>query len=99
MQQANYYQKLYYHKVGTARDRDRLAYERPDQKEWGINGTVTEDGDYLIINVWQGAERKNRVFYQALSAAESPVIELLPDADASYGFIGRVSNNEFTINR
>lgn len=88
LQQANYFQKLCFHKVGTTQEDDRLVYERPDEKEWGFSGSVTEDGAYLIIQVWQGTERKNRVFYKELGDADSPVVELLPDADASYGFIG-----------
>ncbi len=61
---ANYFQKLYYHKMGDPQEKDRLIYERKDQKEWGFGGHVTEDGKYLLIQVWRGTERKNQVFYQ-----------------------------------
>src|SRR5262249_2961847 len=30
----NYFQKLYYHRLGTSQAEDTLIYERPDQKEW-----------------------------------------------------------------
>src|SRR5678815_539029 len=30
----NYFQKIYYHKLGTPQSEDVLAYERPDQKDW-----------------------------------------------------------------
>ena len=49
---------------------------------------MTEDGRYLIINVWHGTERKNRVFYKELTNSNAPVVELLTEADASYGFVG-----------
>jgi prolyl oligopeptidase len=95
LQSANYYQKLYYHKLGTPQSDDLLVYQRPDQKEWGFGGSVTEDGRYLIIHVWQGTEPKNRVFYKdlkdpkapAVSPDQSPIVELLRDADAEYSFI------------
>jgi prolyl oligopeptidase len=56
---------------------------------------VTEDGRYLIIHVWQGTEPKNRVFYKdlkdpkapAVSSDQSPIVELLRDADAEYSFV------------
>lgn len=83
----NYYQKLYFHQVGTEQAEDRLVYERPDQKEWGFSGSVTDDGRYLIIGVWRGTDPKNAVFYQDLEAADAPVIELLKDFDAAYRFI------------
>ena len=35
---ANYYQKLYYHKLGTPQADDVLVYERPDHKEWQFHG-------------------------------------------------------------
>ena len=48
----NFFQKLYYHRIGTNQSEDVLVYERPDVKELGFGGEVTEDGRYLIINVW-----------------------------------------------
>ncbi len=62
-----YFQKLYYHKLGTIQAEDKLVYERPDQKEWGFSGSVTDDGRYLIIHVWHGTDTRNRVYYQDLS--------------------------------
>ena len=53
----------------SRRSKDTLVYERNDEKEWGFDGDVTDDGRYLIISVWRGTERKNQVFYQDLAAA------------------------------
>lgn len=83
----NYYQKLYYHRLNTPQAQDRLVYERPDQKEWGFHGAVTDDGKYLIIAVTQGTDRKNRVFYKDLADESNRVVELLNDFDAAYNFI------------
>ncbi len=84
----NYFQKLYFHEIGTKQDQDNLVYERKDEKEWGFDGSVSDDGNYLIIHVWKGTEPKNRVFYKDLRKADSPVVELLNKADARYTFIG-----------
>jgi len=83
----NYYQKLYYHRLGTTQAEDTLIYHRPDQKEWGFSGGVTEDGKYLIISVWLGTDSKNLLFYQNLEQPDSEVIELISDFEASYGVI------------
>ncbi|MEM8808869.1 MAG: S9 family peptidase, partial [Cyanobacteria bacterium P01_G01_bin.38] len=88
----NYYQKLFYHQVGTPQSADVLIYERPDQKEWGFSGNVTDDGRYLLISVWRGTEQKNLVFYKDLQDSNGAVIELISDFEAQYGFI----NNEAT---
>lgn len=91
LQDANYYHKLYYHRLGTSQSADRLVYQRADQKEWGFGGEVSEDGRYLVISVWQGTDRRNRVFFQDLSAAvegQPATIELLNAFDAQYIFLG-----------
>jgi prolyl oligopeptidase len=83
----NFFQKLYYHKLGTPQAEDVLVYERPDQKDMRFGGNVTDDGKYLIINVFIGTARKNRVYYKDLTVADSPVVKLLDDFDASYQFL------------
>jgi prolyl oligopeptidase len=80
-------QKLFYHRLGTPQSEDKLIYYRPEHKEWGYGGYVTDDGRYLIINVTQGADRRNRVFYQDLQKPNAKVVELLNDFDAAYAFI------------
>ncbi|MEG3836892.1 prolyl oligopeptidase family serine peptidase [Microcoleus sp. Z1_C3] len=92
-EEVNYYQKLFYHQIGTPQSEDVLIYERPDQKEWGFSGGVTEDGKYLIISVWQGTETKNLIFYKDLTAPESTVVELISEFEAEYSFI----DNEASI--
>lgn len=84
---ANYYQKLYHHTLGTPQSQDTLIYERRDHKDWGFGGSVTEDGRYLVINVSEGTDPKNRVFYKDLQTKDAKVVELLNEFDASYNFI------------
>ena len=85
---ANYYHKLYYHRVGTPQSEDVLVYERPDQKEWGFAAEVSESGDYLVIHVWQGTSPMNRFFYKDLRDQGAEVVELIGDLEAEYTFIG-----------
>lgn len=87
LEAVNYYQKLYYHRIGEAQSADVLVYDRPDQKEWGFSGGVTEDGRYLIISVWKGSDRKNLVFYKDLSQPNSKVVELISTWDAEFDVI------------
>jgi prolyl oligopeptidase len=87
LEDANYYQKLYYHKLGTPQSEDTLIYHRPDQKEWMFGAGVTEDGRYLIISVDRGTDPKNLVFYKDLQTPDSPIVELISEFEASYSFI------------
>ena len=88
MAAANYFQKLYFHRIGTPQSEDSLVYERPDQKEWGFGGIVTEDGRYLVISIWKGSDRKNRIYYKDLQARDGKLVPLLDEFDASYNFVG-----------
>jgi prolyl oligopeptidase len=63
----NYYPKFYMHKVGQKQADNVKVYERPDQKEWGIGGGVTEDDRYLILSLSQGTDPKNRLYVRDLS--------------------------------
>ena len=90
---ANFYHKLYYHRLGTPQEQDVLVYERPDQKEWGFGPTVTEDGRYLLISIRHGTRPQTRVFYKDLTdpmkpALDSEAVGLLTENDAQYSFIG-----------
>ncbi len=81
-------QKLYYHRVGTPQDADPLVYYRPDQPEWGYGGRVTEDGRYLIIHVWRGAEPRNRVMYRDLTEPYALPVDLIGEFENEFGFVG-----------
>lgn len=93
LSEVNRFQKVYYHRVGTAQAEDVLVYERADQPDWGINATVTDDGRYAVLTVWLGTDRRNRLYYLELGDAKHPavtgeVVRLLDAFDASYTFVG-----------
>ena len=87
LRDTNYFQKLYYHQLGTSQAEDKLIYERPDNKEMLFGGTVTDDGRYLVIHVSQGTSPKNRLYYKDLTTPDAPVVKLLDDFDAQYLFV------------
>ena len=49
---------------------------------------MTEDGRYLVIDVWHGTASWNGVFYLDLTDPDAEVVELLPEFDAEYFLIG-----------
>lgn len=46
--------QIYFHLVGTAQDADELVYQLEDSESQNPYGTVTEDGRYLIIDLFEG---------------------------------------------
>ncbi len=83
----NQYQKLYFHRIGDAQEDDDLVYQRPDEKQWGFAAEVSDDGNYLVIHVWQGTDTRNRVFYQDLDS-NADFVELIQELEAEYIFLG-----------
>jgi outer membrane receptor protein involved in Fe transport len=50
-------------------------YERPDQKEWGLGGGVTEDGRFIVMSLSEGTDPKNRLYVRDLTASPLESIE------------------------
>ena len=91
---SNFYQKLYYHRLGDDQAKDVLVYESKTEKEWGFGTTVSDDGKFVSINVWKGSGRKNGLLWMPLkngafdhsTKAEPHIITL--DFDAEYTPVG-----------
>ncbi|MFL5639702.1 MAG: hypothetical protein ACJ78M_10015, partial [Gemmatimonadaceae bacterium] len=93
MTNANKNHKLYYHRVGQPQSRDDLVYDRSDQPDWLFDGTVTDDGQYLVITVSQGTDVRNRLYFIDLDNAgkpeiDNPVVRMIDKLDAEYSFVG-----------
>jgi prolyl oligopeptidase len=87
-------QKIYFHKLGTPQSDDYVVYERPDDKEYFVGGGVSEDGNWLIINVGKGTSRKNMVYFKNLTAEKAPILPLVDKIESDYSFLG---NDEGTF--
>ncbi|MCJ7696586.1 MAG: prolyl oligopeptidase family serine peptidase, partial [Anaerolineaceae bacterium] len=89
LKKTNYYQKLFYHRIGTPQEEDELIYKRDDHKEWGFGSEVTEDGTTLVIYVTIGTQEEICIFLKDLTQPDSAIVELLPDFNAEYELIAK----------
>jgi prolyl oligopeptidase len=78
---------LYFHKLGTPQDEDRLIYQVTDHPTRIPSGRVTEDGAWLVITQFDGYER-NGVDLLDLRESEASAQPLFSAWDALYTFIG-----------
>lgn len=90
MSAENAFQKMYFHKIGTDQSADVLVYERPEDKDMFVGGSVTDDGKYLIINVGKGTSPNNMVYYKDLSKADSPIMPLVDKLENNYSFLDNI---------
>ena len=86
---------LYFHKLGTPQAEDVLIYQRPDQPEWYLGGSVTEDGRWLVIHGSKGTNPESSLFLKDLSMPGSPVEPFLDRMDASYGIVDNEGDRFF----
>jgi prolyl oligopeptidase len=91
----NFYQKLYYHRLGEDQSKDVLVLENRNEKEWGFSASVSDDGNHLLVTVWKGSGRKNGLMHIPLpngaykGNAATPVTLAF---DAEYAVLGNVKN-------
>jgi prolyl oligopeptidase len=69
-------------------EKDALVYERPDQPEWLLSPSVTDDGRYLVIGVSSAPTGATASTSQADCAPDGGSSALLDDFDASYDLLG-----------
>ena len=78
---------VYFHKLGTSQDHDRLVYAVTDHPTHIPVGQVTENGRYLVITLIEGYE-KNAVDLLDLRHAGAKPRPLFSAWDALYTYIG-----------
>ena len=81
-------QQLFFHRLGTAVDKDEVIYERPDQPDWGFGAGPTDDGRWLVVYQNQGTDRRSRVFLKDLTKPGAKVEPFLDKFDATYRIVG-----------
>ncbi len=84
----NFYNKLFFHRLGQKQADDQLVYERKDQAKWAFGATTTQDGRYVVITASEGTDPKNAVLYLDLRKPPAAPIELVPRIESMYDFIG-----------
>ncbi len=97
---ANYFQKLYYHRIGTEQAADTLVAENAAEKSWGWGAEATEDGRWVVIEVSPRNGRKNGLMVLPLvngalvstldGSKPKPVLMAF---DAEYQVVGTAGNS------
>jgi prolyl oligopeptidase len=88
----NKFQKLYFHTVGVHAAVDDVVVQAPTEPDWGFGASLSEDGRYLVVTVWRGAEPKNQLWVRDLQQADSTFVRLISDFSAQYQFLGNVGS-------
>lgn len=64
-------QKVYFHKIGTTQEEDKLIWEDAENSKRGFGAAVTEDERYLVVTPWEGTSG-NMLMIKDLKMEEKP---------------------------
>jgi len=81
---ANYFHKVYFHKLGTPQSEDTLVFDRPDDGEINVGAQVTDDGHYLVLHQSKGTSPNNELSVKDLQHPDKPLLRLIDTPDATY---------------
>ena len=87
----NEYQKLYYHKVGTPQSADKLIIEDKNNPKRGFSAQVTNDENYLLVNIWEGSATHNLMSFKNLKT-NSTIKPIFDKPEAHYYFVDNLDN-------
>ncbi|EKE83750.1 prolyl endopeptidase [Idiomarina xiamenensis 10-D-4] len=77
---------VYYHQLGDDQQQDALVYQRSDKATWNPYPQVTDDGRYLLIDIFEGYTA-NAVYYRPLNDSDAEFKPLFAKWDAQYNYV------------
>ncbi len=84
-----------FHKLGDDQASDAMIYDRQDEPGWMSYGRVTSDDRYLVITTQKGTFRQNRVCVLDLQDMARGPLELVPQFEAAFNYLGQRGNRLF----
>lgn len=91
----NEYQKVYYHKMGDAQEKDVLVYEDKQHPLRNFAGGISDDKKILIIEASESTSG-NSVMVKDLTKANAPFKVIVDNFENNYGIIDHI-NGELLV--
>ncbi|MCJ7815904.1 MAG: hypothetical protein MUP31_07625, partial [Xanthomonadales bacterium] len=83
---------LYFHELGTPQEQDRVVYARPDQPDWLMGATVTDDGKHLVVTISVGTDSRYSIVHQDLTDPDAEPVMIIKGFDYDYTLVGNVGD-------
>jgi prolyl oligopeptidase len=88
----NYFNKVYYHRLGDEQSRDQLIFERPAERETVFGVDVSDDDRWVVITAFQGSSDRSEVYVIDRTSNEPTPVPLFTGFSAAYAFIETAGN-------
>ena len=82
---------VYFHALGTQQSEDRLVFSQPEHPRRNPYASVSEDGEYLLVNLQEGY-LENAVHYRRIDEPDTAIRPLLDQWDALYGYVVNIGS-------
>lgn len=95
-------QRVYYHGLGRAPDKDALILSQSDHPEWRYDARVSDDGNYAVFTISYPADSNTRIYFIDLANPDkpsfgAPVVKLTQAFDARYEFVDNAGSYFFLL--
>ncbi len=77
-----------FHRLGTPQSADLLIYQRTDHPDWTFELDLTDDGQYLVLQITKSTDDQNQVFFRPVEPDTAPWVELIGDFENQFAFVG-----------
>jgi prolyl oligopeptidase len=91
----NYFNKVYYHRLGDGQEKDTLIIEAPDQRETVFGVEVSDDDRWAVITAFKGSSDKSEVYLVDRRAAAPAPQPIFTGFASAYSFIQEAGGRLF----
>ncbi len=89
---SNKFNRIHFHKLGDAQDKDELVWQDKDHGEWGFGIETSEDGRFLVLSISNGAGSQNALAFRDLNDADRIAggnwVQLVEGFGGRFDFVG-----------
>lgn len=85
---------VYFHQVGTPQSQDKMIFKKKESGNWLYQLTVSDDHQFLVIDVRDGSNVENFIYVMNLQAP-TEVKQLFVNQNANFTYLGNSQNDLF----
>lgn len=89
-------QTIYFHRLGTSQDEDELIHADPDNPEVRWGGSVSDDGDWLIIRSSSGTDG-NAIHLLDLTDEDAEPVAVFEGFANNHSYVGNIGSRFFFL--
>jgi prolyl oligopeptidase len=89
--------RLMRHVLGTSQAQDAVVFTAPDQPEWILGVTTTDDGRFLTLSIFRGTFPENQLHVLDMTGPDTAFVALADDFTAHVEVAGNVGDTFYLV--